>query len=54
MSLYKRGRQRPKWKDLRTSNVETKVQASGDGLGVREGIRLRWSQGFRLDELNVW
>jgi len=23
-------------------------------MGIREGIRLGWSQGFELDELNVW
>jgi hypothetical protein len=36
-----------------TSNVETQVQADVGGVGINEGIRLRWSQGFELDELNV-
>jgi hypothetical protein len=34
-----------------TFNVETQVQANANGMGVREGIRLGWSQGFGLD---VW
>jgi len=45
---------RPKWKDSRTSNVKTQVQVDVDKVGVREGIGLRWSQGFGLDELDVW
>jgi hypothetical protein len=44
----------PKWKDPKTSNVKTQVQIDVDGVGVKEGIRLGWSQGFGLDELNVW
>ncbi len=35
-------------------NVETQFQADIDGVGVREGIKLGWSQGFGLDELDVW
>jgi hypothetical protein len=54
MRLYKQGWQKPKWKDLKTSNVETQVQANVDGVGVREGIRLGWSQRFGLDKLDVW
>jgi hypothetical protein len=53
MRLYKRRQQRPKWKDSRTSNVETQVQVSPYGVGVKEGIGLIWSQGFGLDESNV-
>jgi len=50
MQLYKRRWQRPKWKDSRTSNVQTQVQADVGRVGVREGIGLGWSQGFGLDE----
>jgi hypothetical protein len=53
MRLYKREWQKLKWKDPRTSNVETQIQADVDGMGVREGIGLRWSQRFGLDELDV-
>jgi hypothetical protein len=38
---------------LRTFNVETQIQANENGMRVREGIGLRLSQGFGLDELNV-
>jgi len=38
--------QSPKWKDPKTSNVETQAQGDVDGVRVREGIGLRWSQGF--------
>ncbi len=44
---------RLKWKDLKPSNVETHVQVDVGGVGVRERIELRWSQGFGLDELDV-
>jgi len=44
----------PKWKDPKTFNVETEIQTNVDGMGVKEGIGLRWSQGFGLDELDVW
>jgi hypothetical protein len=54
MWLYNQGRWKPKWKDLRTSNDETQVQANGNGVGIREGMELRWSLGFGLDELDVW
>jgi hypothetical protein len=37
-----------------TANVETQIQVDVGGVGVREGIKLRWSQGFGLDKLNVW
>jgi len=43
----------PKWKDPKTSNVETQVQTNVDGMGIKEGFRLGWSQGFGLDELYV-
>jgi hypothetical protein len=36
-----------------TLNVETQVQVDEDGMGVREGIGLGWSQGFGFDELGV-
>ncbi len=36
-----------------TCNDETQVQADVGGVGTREGIRLKWSQGFKLDELDV-
>ncbi len=42
-----------KWKDSRISNVETQVQANVSVMGIKEGIGLRWSQGFGLDELDV-
>jgi hypothetical protein len=42
-----------KWKDPKTSNVETQVQTNVDGVGIKEGFGLRWSQGFGLDELDV-
>jgi hypothetical protein len=54
MQLYKQGWQRPKWKDPKTFNVETQVQTDVGGVGVKEGIRPWWSQGFGLDELDVW
>jgi hypothetical protein len=54
MWLYKWRHQKPKWKDLRTSNVETQVQIDADGMKIREGIGLGWSQGIRLNELDVW
>jgi hypothetical protein len=41
MWLYKQGQQRLKWKDLKTSNVETQVQIYVGGMGVKEGIGLR-------------
>jgi hypothetical protein len=53
MRLYNQGQQRPKWKDPSASNVETHVQAHAGGVGIREGIKLGWSQGLRLDELDV-
>jgi hypothetical protein len=53
MWLYKRGWQRAKWKDPKTSNVETQVQVDANGMGVKESIRLGWWQGFGLDELYV-
>jgi hypothetical protein len=43
MRLYKWRRQKPKWKDLRTSNVENQVQVDASGVGIREGIGLGWS-----------
>jgi len=54
MQLYNREWQKPKWKDLKTSNVETHVQAYASEVGVKEGIKLGWSQGFGLDELDLW
>jgi hypothetical protein len=53
MCLYKQKSQRPKWKDLKTSNVETQVQDDASGVRVKEGVGLGWSQGFGLDELDV-
>jgi hypothetical protein len=53
MWLYNWRRQRLKWKDPKTSNVETHVQSHVSGVGVKEGIELGWSQGFELDELDV-
>jgi hypothetical protein len=49
MQLYKWGRQRLTWKDSRTSNVETQIQADANEMKIREGIGLGWSQGFGLD-----
>jgi len=40
----------PKWKDLKTSNIEIQVKIYVGGVGVREGVRLGWSQGFGLDK----
>jgi hypothetical protein len=54
MQLYKWGHQKPKWKDLKTYNVETQIQTDENGVGANENIGLGWSQGFVLDELNVW
>jgi hypothetical protein len=31
IQLYKWGRQKPKWKDLKTSNVETQIQVDENG-----------------------
>jgi hypothetical protein len=39
MRLYNRRQQKPKWKDPRTSNVETHVQAHASEVEVREGIK---------------
>ncbi len=44
MQLYNRGQQKPRWKDLMTSNVETRTHANE--LGVREGIGSEWSCRF--------
>jgi hypothetical protein len=52
--LYIRTWQKLKWKDSKTSNVETRVQIYANRVGIREGIESRWSQGFGLDESNVW
>ncbi len=49
MQLYIWGRQRLTWKDSRTSNVETQIQADANEMRIREGIGLGWSQGFGLD-----
>jgi len=38
MWLFKQGWQRPKWKDSKTSNVETQVQTNASGMKVRGGI----------------
>jgi len=38
---------------LKTSNDETHVQANAGGVGTREGIEPKLSQGFGLDELDV-
>jgi hypothetical protein len=55
MQLYKWWWQRPKWKDPRTFNVETQIQANVDGVGIKElSIGLGWSQGFGSDELDIW
>jgi hypothetical protein len=43
MQLYRWRRQRLKWKDPRIFNVETQIQTNVDGMGIREGIGLRWS-----------
>ncbi len=53
MWLYNRGQQKPKWKDPRIFNVETQAHDDANGLGIREGIRPRWSCRFRLDGLDV-
>jgi hypothetical protein len=53
MRLYNQGRQKPKWKDSRSSNVQTHVQANVSKVGVKEGIKLGWSWKFGLDELDV-
>jgi hypothetical protein len=54
MPLYNWEQQMFKWKDLRTSNVETHVQTNAFEVGVKKGVELGWPQGFRLDELDVW
>jgi hypothetical protein len=54
MELYNRGREKFKWKDLKTSNVETHVQTNAEMVGIKEGIKLGWSQRFGLDKLDVW
>jgi hypothetical protein len=53
MRLYNQGRQKLKWKDSRSSNVQTHVQANVSKVGVKEGIKLGWSWKFGLDELDV-
>jgi hypothetical protein len=55
MQLCNQGKQKPKWKDPRTSNVKTQTQTQvyiGEAK-VKEGIELGWSQRFVLDELDV-
>jgi hypothetical protein len=54
MWLYKWRWKRFKWKDSKTFNVESQVQVNANGVGIRKGIGLRWSQGFGLDDFNVW
>ncbi len=39
-----------RFKDLQ---CQTQAQVGVSGVGTREGIELGWSQGFRLDELDV-
>jgi hypothetical protein len=53
MWLYNQEWQRPKWKNLKTSNVEIHVQAYVHGVGIKKDIELGWSQRFGLDELDV-
>ncbi len=53
MQLCNQRKQKPKWKDPRTSNVKAQAQANVGMVGAKEGIELGWSQGFRLDELDV-
>jgi hypothetical protein len=43
MWLYNRGWQKPKWKDPKTFNVETHVQANVSKVGVRKRIEPTWS-----------
>jgi hypothetical protein len=38
---------------LKTFNVETQVQVDANGMGVKEGVELRRSQGLGFDELDV-
>ncbi len=45
MQLYNQGWQKPKWKDLWTSNDETQMSTNVGRVGTKEGIELRWSQG---------
>jgi len=54
MWLYNRRWWKLKWKDSKTSNDKTQVQVDADEVGIREGIELRWSQGFGLNELDAW
>jgi hypothetical protein len=53
MWLYNRVQQKLKWKDPRIFNAETQAHDDVGGLGIREGIRPRWSCRFRLDGLDV-
>jgi hypothetical protein len=54
MWLYNRKWWKFKWKDSKTSNDKTQVQVDADEVRIREGIKLRWSQGFGLNELDAW
>ncbi len=53
MWLYNQGQQKPRWKDLKTSNAKTQAHVNDDRLEVKEGIGTKWSCGFRLDGLDV-
>lgn len=54
MQLYNWRWWKPKWKNSKTSNDKTQSQPNACEVRARKGMELRWSQGFRLDELDVW
>jgi hypothetical protein len=53
MQLYSQRQQKPRWKNPNTYNVATQTKVVASGLGVREGIGLKWSCRFRLYGLDV-
>jgi hypothetical protein len=54
MWLYNRRWWKPRWKDTRTSNVETQTHGNVGKLGIREGIGPGWPCRFKLDALDGW
>jgi hypothetical protein len=54
MQLYNWKWQKPKWKDIKTFNDKTQVQANAKEVRAKKSMEPRWSPTFGLDELDVW
>jgi len=51
MQLYNWRWQKLKWKDFKTSNDKTQVQAYANEVRAEKGMESKWSPRFGLDEL---